>query len=65
MLPAALAMAPMQDWLVLPGSARINTPATLGGRNWRWRLRAKALSPRLAGEMRKMAEMYGRCPQCQ
>ncbi len=62
--PAALAMAPMQDWLALPGSARINTPATLGGRNWRWRLQAKALSPRLAGEMRKMAEMYGRCLQC-
>ena len=29
-------IVPMQDFLDLPSSARMNTPSTLGG-NWAWR----------------------------
>lgn len=31
------AIIPLQDYLELPGSARMNTPSTLGG-NWEWRM---------------------------
>jgi 4-alpha-glucanotransferase len=34
---ARLAIAPMQDYLGLDSSARLNTPGTAGG-NWRWRV---------------------------
>ena len=35
---ADLCVIPMQDYLGLDGSARINTPSTLGG-NWVWRMK--------------------------
>jgi 4-alpha-glucanotransferase len=40
---AALAIAPLQDYLGLGSKARLNTPGTTGN-NWRWRLRAEQLS---------------------
>jgi 4-alpha-glucanotransferase len=36
---ANLAVFPMQDVLGLPAEHRMNTPGTLGGPNWTWRLR--------------------------
>jgi len=55
-----LAVIMMQDWLKLGNSARLNTPSTVGGNNWRWRLRKNALTGKLAGEMASMTAMYGR-----
>jgi 4-alpha-glucanotransferase len=40
---ARLAIAPMQDYLGLDSSARLNTPGTAGG-NWRWRVDEAALA---------------------
>ena len=40
--PARLAMAPLQDYLGLDSSARLNVPGTLSG-NWRWRFRGDQL----------------------
>lgn len=35
---AKYVVIPMQDFLNLSSEARMNTPSTLGGNNWRWRL---------------------------
>lgn len=56
---AALAVVPMQDYLNLPSSARMNRPATLG-KNWRWRIYPNALSDSLAQKIRGLADRYGR-----
>ena len=34
---AELVIVPMQDWLCLSNSARMNTPGTVGG-NWEWQM---------------------------
>jgi 4-alpha-glucanotransferase len=57
---AVLAIAPLQDWLGLGGEARFNVPSTVGGRNWRWRVRAEDLTASLAEEMRRLTLLYGR-----
>jgi 4-alpha-glucanotransferase len=59
---AETAIIPMQDWLGLGAGARINTPSTVGGNNWRWRLREGQLTDRLAAEIFEMTDMYGRAP---
>lgn len=56
---AGLCVIPMQDWLGLDNSARINTPNTTGG-NWQWRMPGDACTPELAERMRKISGMYGR-----
>ena len=50
---------PMQDYLELPGYARINTPSTLGG-NWVWRMKKDALSQELCNKMHDFARIYRR-----
>jgi len=55
-----LAVIPMQDWLGLGSSARFNTPSTVGGINWRWRVKKSVLTPQLADIISKMTSMYGR-----
>jgi len=55
-----LAVIPMQDWLLLGSEARLNTPSTLGGNNWRWRLTDKALRGSLAEKISGMTDIYGR-----
>ena len=63
----ALAMAsvarycviPMQDYLGLDNTARMNKPSTLGG-NWRWRATAEQLSEELCAEILAQTERYGR-----
>ncbi len=57
--PARLALAPAQDLLSLPASARMNRPGTREG-NWRWRLADGALTPELAGRLRALTESCGR-----
>ncbi|MDR1411447.1 MAG: 4-alpha-glucanotransferase [Spirochaetaceae bacterium] len=58
---AGLALIPMQDYLGLGGEARINTPSTTGGGNWRWRLEdsISALHT-LAARIRRLTLIYGR-----
>lgn len=57
---------PLQDWLNLDSSARVNTPSTVGG-NWSWRMDGdafqRALDQGLAGKIRDMCEKYGRIPK--
>ncbi len=57
---ADTAILPLQDWLDLGEEARFNTPSTLGGSNWRWRVPEKRLSPALAAEIRGLTRLYGR-----
>lgn len=59
---AKLAMAPLQDVLGLGVDARINTPSTLGGHNWRWRIREEALNDHVAGLLRHITGTYRRLP---
>lgn len=42
--PANIAMTAMQDVLNLGADARMNTPATMGGTNWCWRMRREGLN---------------------
>lgn len=54
-----ICIIPMQDWLGLDGSARINTPSTLGG-NWEWRMKKGAFTKKLAKEIRSITKLYAR-----
>lgn len=56
---ADLAVIPIQDFLELDNSARINIPSTLGG-NWEWRLLPGELTDELAASMMELAKTYGR-----
>ena len=58
---AKLFIAQMQDWLELGGESRMNTPGTLGGNNWRWRIRPEMLKKELFWDMARMTYIYGRC----
>ncbi|MDR1736858.1 MAG: 4-alpha-glucanotransferase [Oscillospiraceae bacterium] len=59
---AWLSMAMLQDVLGLGADSRINTPSTLGGRNWRWRIRQEALNAHVAGMLRRVTDVYRRLP---
>lgn len=50
---------PIQDYLGLDNSARINTPSTLG-ENWKWRLLDGECTDSLAEEIKKMVHLYVR-----
>ena len=50
---------PIQDYMGLDNSARINFPSTLGT-NWRWRLIKSDLTKALADSIRKQNIVYGR-----
>ena len=56
---ARIAVAPLQDFLNAPPSARINTPSTLGG-NWVFRTRKSDYSAKLKAYIRSLNETYGR-----
>jgi len=56
---ADLAVIPIQDYLGLDDSARINTPATLGD-NWTFRLLEGEITKELLGKIRRMTKLYGR-----
>ncbi len=57
---AELFMAQMQDYLGLGGEYRMNTPGTLGGTNWRWRMKNDAATDELADRIARMTVIYGR-----
>lgn len=55
-----LFVAQMQDYLELPGSARMNLPGTCSPDNWSWRALEGAITPDLADRIAEMTQMYGR-----
>jgi 4-alpha-glucanotransferase len=55
-----LFVAQMQDWLGLGAEARMNTPGTVGGTNWCWRLFPGALTPDLSRKIATMTSLFGR-----
>lgn len=48
-----------QDLLLLPNSARMNFPSTIGT-NWRWRLKKDQLTHALTHHLNHLARIYGR-----
>ncbi|MDR1498264.1 MAG: 4-alpha-glucanotransferase [Puniceicoccales bacterium] len=61
--PAALAVVPFQDIIGAGAEARFNTPGTVGGDNWRWRLTPAELAHAkafLAPNLRQLIAVSGR-----
>lgn len=58
--PARISVIPIQDILNLDGSARMNTPGTVGGTNWRWRMEKGMLTDELAEKYHELNEFYER-----
>ena len=58
--PARIAMTTLQDLLSLGADARMNTPATIGGKNWRWRVRKEALNPTVSAMLGEITQTYMR-----
>ena len=56
---ASLAMAPLQDLLILGAEARMNVPGRAGG-NWRWRCTEDMLSPSAFEWLRALTERSNR-----
>lgn len=57
---ADLFIAQMQDYLALPGTARMNQPGDLNDRNWRWRMAPDAITPALTQRLHELTWRYGR-----
>lgn len=60
---ADTAVFQMQDFMGLGSEARINTPSTLGGGNWRWRIGDGCINDWLAQIIRENTALYGRLPR--
>jgi len=60
---ARYAIFPMQDFLHIGSSGRMNTPGTCGEPNWCWRMERGALNDGLADSIRSMAALFGRLAQ--
>ena len=56
---AKTCIIPMQDYLGLDNSARINKPSTVG-QNWRWRITQEQLNDTLKTDMHETVRRYGR-----
>jgi len=56
---AKLAIAPMQDFLAIDNSGRINTPSTSQG-NWIWRLNENDINEQLAKDINELTKLYFR-----
>lgn len=56
---ANVCVVPMQDWLGLDDSSRMNEPSTVGG-NWKWRVKPEQLSAALSEKIFNMTNIYGR-----
>lgn len=54
-----LTIVPMQDWLGLDGTARMNYPSTTTG-NWEWRLKSAYLNKEQISHLKKITGKYGR-----
>ncbi|HEX2865284.1 MAG TPA: 4-alpha-glucanotransferase [Deinococcales bacterium] len=57
---ADVAVIPLQDVLDLGSLARMNTPGTLGGRNWGWRYSDADLTPEAAERLAALTAKAGR-----
>ncbi len=60
---ADIAIFMMQDFMGLGSTGRINTPSTVGGNNWRWRIADGCINDWLAGIIRENTVLYGRAPR--
>ena len=56
---ADLCVIPLQDYLGLDNSARINQPSTFGT-NWQWRMRQEDLTAELEQRILGLTKLYGR-----
>ena len=56
---AVLCIVPMQDYLGLDNTCRINTPSTLGT-NWKWRLLDGEFTSDLQNKIKKLVRIYQR-----
>ncbi|MFO7756062.1 MAG: malto-oligosyltrehalose synthase [Bacteroidales bacterium] len=56
---ARLVIIPMQDWLGLDESSRMNFPSSTEG-NWLWRVKEDQLGPEIEKRIRKMVKTFGR-----
>ena len=56
---AKLCVIPMQDYMGLDNSCRMNQPSTVG-KNWKWRIRKRELTVKLQKEIQGIALRYGR-----
>ena len=56
---AKLCVIPMQDYMGLDNSCRMNQPSTVG-KNWKWRIRKWELTVKLQKEIQGLALRYGR-----
>lgn len=56
---ANVCIVPMQDYLGLDDTCRMNKPSTVGD-NWQWRLSKDSLSQSLKEEILKVSKLYGR-----
>ncbi|WP_330583622.1 4-alpha-glucanotransferase [Geosporobacter ferrireducens] len=54
-----LAIAPLQDFLGLGSTHRMNIPSTIGG-NWQWRVKKDYISEKLAEKICQLTRLYGR-----
>ena len=57
---ADLFLAQIQDYIGLDSNGRMNTPGTLGGNNWRWRLLTGELNDKLVEKISAITILYGR-----
>lgn len=53
---------PIQDYLALDASARMNTPSTSAG-NWQWRIPKHACTKELSQKIGEITKFFGRCPK--
>lgn len=56
---ADFCIIPIQDYLCLDNTARINTPSTVGI-NWKWRISEKDLNDGLVQKVKEYTVLYGR-----
>lgn len=57
---ANTAIIPLQDILCLGSEARMNTPNTIGGKNWAWRLKEGLLTVELEDKLAALSVRYNR-----
>ncbi len=58
-----LVIIQMQDFLELGSEARMNTPSTIGGGNWAWRLSGDELTKKLSDKILDYSKRYFRVPE--
>ena len=61
---ASWVLAPMQDFLSLGESARMNYPGNPSG-NWGWRMHPDAINPGLIHRLHETNYLYGRLPEAE